>query len=191
MISVFVPLLAAALVTVADPGPRIFDNVAADAGSRQATLYFELYVAPDREILDCRVTGSEPVAAAGQIDCQRVIGKKVATPALGPDGLPAYSLVSLTLAHTSRPATPADLVVEVADLPGRSSNARVNVVLFVDAAGVVTHCQQVSAGERNLADAACRQAGSHRWRLRNDRDGAPVGYSESVAVDFVEQSNRR
>ena len=184
-----VPLFAASALV----GPVLSEDIAsADVAvvTGPGTGVYEVFIAPDGWVEDCRVMRSDYPAASNARVCDALMQQKARKPALGADGKPIHAAATVTRSRGSAPAGPeADVVVEVVALPGAADGRRtVALNLLVDAHGRLSQCQPVIGAADALSRVACEQARGLRLGARKNPHGRAVPYLVQVRVDFVQGS---
>jgi hypothetical protein len=105
---------------------------------------------------------------------------------------PAYGVARQRLTLTAgvggeAVAMPADIEVEVNVLPGGGKSLLVTANVLVDPAGKPQACYAPDA-PAGYGDVACGQVSGITFGQLDDKDGKPVQYVRTVAVDFVKSA---
>ena len=164
------------------------------------TVMTELFVTPDGTIQDCTVKYSQSPKSRTDKFCRDAIGLKLVKPASGPDGKPAYgmmsfgwTLVQVVTTSPSPPPTPpkvewwpADLSLTVAELPKQYGNAlRVELTLLVNEQGSAILCEGAEKDPADYVNAACRQVEMLKLQARSNAAGMPVSYVAKMTAEFT------
>lgn len=156
-------------------------------------LVVELLVAPDHTVEGCKVLLPASEVVEKRI-CNQASRGKVPIVAMDVNGVPIHGFVTVSRVPVSSMRSfqlgmlaPADLQVEVLDIPGRETRKVVYVTVLVDSSGSVVRCQKGDGQKQDLASVACEQARHYRQAVVHDRTGAAVPYVKALTVEFVEQ----
>ncbi|AKH41794.1 hypothetical protein FHS61_002285 [Altererythrobacter atlanticus] len=187
MTAILAPVLAAAIMAAPQLRDRLANaDVSVPTGDGSAT--YELLIAPDGWVDDCTVVRSDYGALQDDRVCVQLMREKAREPARGANGKPVHAAVKVTRNRGEAAETdlPADLVLEVAAVPGSAANRRsVALNVMIDDTGRMSACEAAHADEEAFASAACGEAKAIAFRPRKDRDGRAVPYLTSLMVDFV------
>lgn len=181
------PVLASLMLVMPAPGQRTADTIVRAASSAsEASMHLELFVAPDRRILTCRMLHVQPPDAPVERVCQRLTGKKIDKGAKGTDGQPIHAVSDFVFTLDRRPGyrPAADFRVEVSALPGDPRHERGGVAVFVDGTGLVTDCHELSIETKVLAELACPRLMGTQRGPRRGKNGEPVAYLDSVLMEM-------
>jgi len=186
------PMLASLSLALPDPGKQTYDAIVFAASSAsEASMHLELFIAPDRRILTCRMLHVRPNDAPVERVCGKLTGRRVARAARGADGRPMHAVSNFvfTLDRVAGYNPPPELRIEVTGLPANATQETVRVRLAVDETGIVTSCHEQSAETKALADLACSRVTGSRKEQRRGRNGEPVAYLDGAFVELVEATS--
>jgi len=187
--TILLSVLAASL-TVPQPG-KTFSSAALAPRDGSGVAIVELFIAPDRKVEDCKILGSQFSERENDRVCASLRGKRAAKAAAGPDGQAAYGALTYIVADSEEggvpleSALPADVVLDVASLPGGSRKLRVNVLL--NTSGDIVQCEAAPGDAGAFADAACKELKAQRLPVRKGSDGTPVSYVDELSIEFVQR----
>ncbi|HEY6817443.1 MAG TPA: hypothetical protein VI168_18055 [Croceibacterium sp.] len=186
MAGLIVPLLAGSVLSVPVLGQNIASVDVAVVTGPGAAVY-ELFLAPDGWVEDCRVLQSDYSAENNVRVCGELVQMQARTPALGPDGKPIHSTTVVSRQRGGGEAIrPAEIEVEVAALPGVAGGRKaVGLAVLVDEAGRMRDCQPSSGAADAFSRVGCDQAKGLRFAAREDRRGRHVPYIAQITIDFV------
>jgi hypothetical protein len=161
-------------------------------GGAAGVILIEAQVDPQGRISECRalaVDGSKDLAAT---ICSRVERLRVKPASIS--GSSSYGLMRSVLTFSDSggrykgtaagPKQPADLEVQVNELPAGQSVLRVNANIVVDATGKPQACYATDEAPQAYADVACTQVSGLTFGTIKDEVGKPVGYVRSLIMDF-------
>jgi hypothetical protein len=186
MAGLIVPLLAVSALGAPVLGQDISD-VDVPVVTGPGTGVYEVFIAPDGWVEDCRTLRSDYSAENNSRVCDALLQFKAQRAAQGPDGKPIHAAAVVARQRGGSEAPwPADVEVEVATLP-RGANGRksVGLAVLVDQYGQMKECQASDGSADAYARVACEQAGGLRFAVRKNRHGLAVPYLQQVKVDFV------
>ena len=170
----------------------VFADAALAPRNSDGIAIVKLFVAPDREVLACRVVASGLSEADNDRVCDKLVGKRAGEAARGPDGQAAYGTMTYVVAGSGTRGSaeleanlPADITLDVKSLPGGAKSTSVNLNLLLDASGKVAKCEGSRYSSDSYVTAACASLKDQVLDVRKGSDGNPVSYVDSVNVDFV------
>jgi hypothetical protein len=201
-----IALIALAAASVAMPPPkgnrerwlRAEDIPQSEfAAGNDGTFFFKALVAPDGKVEQCSVLGSTAPKPEWASFCEKVKRRFAYGAVTDHAGAPAYFVLEDNFAFVlpeqwvpSAAAMPADLVVEVASLPGaKGGKLAMPVNVAVDARGALLQCNAaVSSDQSTLARLACDQL-KVQWKAMPEKNaaGQPVAYVRQLQVEFHTQ----
>lgn len=186
MAGLIVPLLAAAALSAPVLGQDLASADVAVVTGSGAALY-EVFIAPDGWVEDCRVLQSDYSATNNARVCDELLLLQARTPARGPDGEPIHATAVVSRQRGgSKAPSPALVEVEVASLPGAAGGRKtVGLAVLVDETGRMSECQPSSGAADDYSRVACDQAKGLRFTSREDRRGRAVPYVAQISIDFV------
>ena len=162
---------------------------------QSAFAYFELFVAPDGEVLRCDMlafVGNERLAKSF---C-RVSTQRKPIPATDSDGKPAYGKLRLEMkmllpgtkmgdeveAFTANP----EYQLVVKSLPPEDGEKKqIKLAIQVGGDGSVEACANQEGADSIYTRAACAALQNDRFAPETGKDGLPLSYVAEVTVDFV------
>jgi len=186
-------VLAASALAVPQPGASFPGAVLAAKKGSDGLAVVRLFVAPNRDVLECKIVASDFSVPENEAICGKLLNKKAAKAAKDPSGKAVHGTLPYLVAgiddETSLRlllAMPADFVLDVDGLSGgERQSVFVNIVAGSD--GKVSHCESLKGEESAYANTACAQLDQQDWLVRKDADGQPVPYVDTLRIDFVEQ----
>ena len=159
----------------------------------------DLFLDPEGIVRDCKLLVPASDEGLEERYCGDVIGTAAGTPAIGPDGSPAFgTVIGFRIRPRSRNQElqryidyggAADLEFEVASLPDDAESKTVEVLIYLDDQGRLTNCQQLPGNDLDYSRVACEQAGHFAFATRSGDDGQPVGYVTTLTIDFLKAAN--
>lgn len=192
--TILLSVMAASALALPQAGASFPTAVLAAKKGSDGVAVVRLFVSPDRTVESCKVVASDFSANENDGICAKLVKKKAAKAARDQNGQPVYGTLPYLVAGIDDDTSlrlllgmPADFVLNVNDLPdgaGRKS-VIVNVVAGTD--GKVTHCEAVKGEESAFSETACAQLDQQEWLVRQDTQGSPVRYVDTLRVDFVDQ----
>lgn len=180
------PLLAAAMTIPEGRYTASWDEIGRGVGD--GNFIVELFADPEGVIEGCGVDYSQLPNSQSDKLCNNAIGLKLAKPAIGPDGQPAYGvfLFSRVRAGSSpKLELPADLELSVTELPKKYRNSlRVGLTVMVDSQGSAVACESDKNAPADYAQVACAQMRMQKLRIRQNTAGMTVPYVAGMIVQF-------
>jgi hypothetical protein len=190
-VGITLSFLAAVSIAMPHVGQITAGRIVQAASSAGGTsMHLELFIAPDRRILSCRMIHVEPANAPVTRVCARLTGKKTEGRARGPDGQAVHAVFDFvfTLGRVGLYKQPPEFQIEVQELPSSKPAQLLDVALVVNADGVVSDCGAMVPESNSVADIACaRLIGTQRGQ-RHGTSGEAVAYLDSVLVGLVKSS---
>lgn len=189
MFAAVIPLLAGLALAL----PQVDRDFVASGGAvnwRTGATTLDLFIDPDGKVQDCTPLYADEPAKSRRV-CHSMIGRVVQHGARGVDGQPIHALYSVGFMTGPHMANfdqrhlpmPADLVVDVQNLPGGLSQQGVMVVAEVGVDGRVAACQPMY-GDDDLSRVACQQAQGQSLRIYRTAAGVAVPYLTDLKVVF-------
>ena len=180
------PFLAASALSAPVLGQDISD-VDVPVVTGPGTGVYEVFIAPDGWVEDCRTLRSDYSAENNSRVCDALLQFKAQKAAQGPDGKPIHAAAVVARQRGAGEAPwPADVEVEVETLPGTANGRRsVGLAVLVDEYGHLKDCRASDGRGDAYTRVACEQAGGLRFASRENRNGLAVPYLVQVKVDFV------
>jgi len=172
-----------------------FDGAALAMRDSDGVAVVRLFVAPDRTVEDCKMLSREVSQADSERVCGKLVGRRAAAPAFGPDGQAAYGTLTYVVAEVGNLRKtgiegnlPADMVLDVKSLPGGLKSKAIGLNLLLDPAGKVSHCEASDGAGDGFSHAACAALANEVLEVRKDPAGNPVAYVDRMTVAFVSKS---
>ena len=187
----FLPILAASALAFPQPGNDIGRGTAPFRSEAGFGL-FRLFVAPDKQVLDCQTVYADFEDGVAEKVCQRLLQRKAFVEAQGADGQPIHGTMLYLIDQRGgggqqlnmRPVPVMEATVQ--SLPAEyGSRKSVGLQVQLDPAGKVTYCESADADGDPYAEVACQLAAQATLAVRHDANGAPVAYVDSITVDFI------
>jgi hypothetical protein len=180
------PMLAAAMTI---PEARVTASLGElIRGVGDGNFIVELFADPKGVIEGCGVDYSQLPKSQSDKLCNNAIGLKLAKPAIGSDGQPAYGVFLLTRVRAGSPPKlelPADLELSVTELPKKYHNSlRVGLTVMVDSQGSEVACESDKDAPADYAQVACAQMGMQKLRIRQNTAGMAVPYVAGMIAQF-------
>jgi len=160
-----------------------------------AEVQMEFFVTPRGNVLECTVLYPRVSDELGAQLCEPTIGKRLGSPARGPDGERTYGMTAATIVRSTRSESPSerdgnfvpspDLVISVSTMPGEKERHTVNVLVLIDEEGRIQDCESQARSEDGFAAVACEQSVGHQFAIHRGEDRVPARYVDSIRVDFV------
>ena len=110
---------------------------------------------------------------------------------IGPDGeaVAGYIVVSRVSSGASTRISgntrQPDLELFVPELPDSRNKVELNFLIYLDVNGRVVQCNAQSGRDSEFSAVACEQTASLRFPIKMGRDGEPIPYIRSLAIDFL------
>ncbi|WEK46815.1 MAG: hypothetical protein P0Y56_00565 [Candidatus Andeanibacterium colombiense] len=187
--TVLLSMMAASLA-VPSSGPTFTQAAMAARGSGVAVV--ELFVSPEREVLDCKIVNSELFKKDNERICDSLRGKRAAKAAVGPDGKPSYGALIYVVAgsdaaqaNSLKPNLQPDVELDVASLPEGARSKTISLNVMLDESGKIARCEAANGSAGGFAKAACGSIDQKLLRVRKGKDGNAVAYVKTITVDFV------
>ena len=189
------PILAAVMSTPQKNDSDLWKKLNSFLG--RGDIKVAMFVNPDGIVESCTVEYSQLPKSQSDKFCSSAKGSKLAKPAIGPDGNPAYGMLSLiritveVLTMSPHPTPPKlelppDLELTVPDLPKQfRKSLRVSLTVMIDDHGTATACQGDAKDPPDYAKAACDQVKMLKGPVRQDAAGVPVPYMDDMVVEFA------
>lgn len=161
-------------------------------------LSAKLLVDSDGKVEGCEVDYSQAPKAESAKFCQNLMGLKLARPAIGPDGKPAFGILEISRIATKVDVfdrklpnapiyePPPDLELSVNILPEKNQKRmRLGLTILVDDHGAISACQPPEHSEAGYGRVACEQVKQMTSGVKTNAAGVAVPYVADFVVDFV------
>lgn len=185
-------IIAASALALPEPSVAVFERPhRAFSGAGVAVL--EVFVDPDRTVLDCDPIQSTFSEAQTSQACDLLIGRKFEKAAQSETGEALHGVFSLSISRVP-PGTElgpeffkSDMVVQVETLPSKYDGGySVFVTALVDDEGRVAECEtSKDAEEPAFGQAGCAQLMQHSLQIMYGANGEAVQYVRPVQIRFL------
>lgn len=192
--TILLSVIAASALALPQAGASFPSAVLAAKKGSDGVAVVRLFVSPDRTVEGCKIIASDFSAAENDGICGKLVKKKAAKAAKDQNGQPIYGTLPYLVAGIDDDTSlrlllgmPADFVLNVDNLPDGAGRKSVIVNVVTGSDGKVSHCEAVKGEESSFSETACVQLDQQEWVVRQDAQGKPVPYVDTLRVDFVEQ----
>lgn len=189
-------IVAAGVMMLPEPDSSVMRAIG--KGAREPFVVADVFLAPDGTVLDCEIIQPATPSDSLIAGCERTIGLNSRSVATGPDGAPAFGLV--TIAQITQPMPrkklseirldkPPVAELRVPSLPEGNSRIEIYLNVFIDGTGRVSQCEATREIPESVVDLACAQAANESFPKRQGTDGSVVSYVAQTHVDLISASS--